>query len=530
MNVLLGAHDVKRCARRIHNEWDPTLETEPWEVPAQLQMLFDQGQQFQDSVFAELTIACPGSIDLADIGPKYMIVGATLEAMDAHLPLILNGWLPDDVLGGRKGRPDLLVHVGEGRYLPGEVKSHLTTRANKKGELTHSLPTSPGIPRTQTGTSPRDRLDDALQLAHYWRMLEALGRTPESSATGVVIGSDRILTWIDLERPAFTTFSRRHGTAQRSALECYDHEHGFRLKVANAAARQQPALVEPIFVDECDSCPWHDYCRSITDRDLASAHIRKGRLSVREWKALAALCVSTVDELAALNTDDAGFRQRYLPEVAHVKDAGKRLDTAVRRARMVRDGVALERLTNGPIEVPSADVEIDFDIEWDADEQVYLFGCLIHRDGRSVYKGHVRWDRIEGLTHAEQFADWLRGEIAGASRAGMTTRVFHYSPAEATHLRRLLGEGVDDLLEHFVDLLPIVKRHYFGLYGLGIKNVAPAFGFRWRDDDPGGLQSQAWLQEARAGSLEARQRILHYNEDDVRATAVLREGLRAQRG
>ena len=46
MSILLGAHDVKRCARRIHNEWDPSLETEPWEPPAAVQMLFDQGVTF----------------------------------------------------------------------------------------------------------------------------------------------------------------------------------------------------------------------------------------------------------------------------------------------------------------------------------------------------------------------------------------------------------------------------------------------------------------------------------------------------
>ena len=80
-----------------------------------------------------------------------------------------------------------------------------------------------------------------------------------------------------------------------------------------------------------------------------------------------------------------------------------------------------------------------------------------------------------------------------------------------------------------MDLLTIIREHYFGLQGLGIKKVAPAFGFDWRDEQPGGLQSQVWLQQARDRSSEehkaARQRILDYNEDDVRATAAIRAGL-----
>ena len=526
MNVLLGAYDAKRCARRIHNEWDPSLETEPWEAPPAVQMLFDQGRRFQDEVFAELAGACPGAIDLADVGPKQIIVGATLEAMDRRFPLIMNGWLPDDIAGGRKGRPDLLVHVGDGRYLPGEVKSHYVLRENKKSELTYSLADAPGVPLTAPGRTTRDRLDDALQLAHYWRMLEALGRTPDRP-TAIVMGTERTLAWLDLDRPAFTTFSRTHGTTQRSALERYDHEHGFRLKVANAAANQEPALVVPIFVDECDACPWYDYCRSITDDNAASAHITKGRLTVREWQALKALGFETVDEMAGLDPTDPDFLGRYLPEVAHRRDAQGRLQTAVRRAQMVRDGVSLERRTQGPIEVPSADVEIDLDIEWDPDENVYLWGCLVTDRGRSEYHPHVTWDDMdESSRHAQAFAAWLRELLAGAEADGRTTLIFHYSPAETTYLRRLLGDEATDLLEHCVDLYPIVKRHFFGLHGLGIKPIATAFGFQWRDEDPGGLQSQAWLQDARAGDLAARRRLLEYNEDDVRATAVVRRGLR----
>ena len=87
--------------------------------------------------------------------------------------------------------------------------------------------------------------------------------------------------------------------------------------------------------------------------------------------------------------------------------------------------------------------------------------------------------------------------------------------------------------EQFVDLLEIVKTHYFGVAGLGLKLMAAHAGFSWRDEDPGGLKSQVWFAEAvhaesPPARAAARQRVLEYNEDDVIATSQLRAWLRAQ--
>lgn len=150
------------------------------------------------------------------------------------------------------------------------------------------------------------------------------------------------------------------------------------------------------------------------------------------------------------------------------------------------------------------------------------------------YHPFVVWDDLDDagwVAHAQTFVTWLRTQIATAQAAGQSLLVYRYSHPEPTYLKRLFGEQeVGDLLERFVDLFSIVREHYFGVRSLGIKEVAPAFGFTWRDDDPGGLQSQLWLIDARASAdpavrSAARNRILAYNEDDVRATAALRDRL-----
>ena len=554
--VLLTGYDVKRCARRIHNEWDPTIETAAWEVPESLQKRFDDGKAFEETVFAELRAALDPSryVDLTGHRGKEVTVDATVAAMEAGVEVIIGGWLPDDLEGGRTGRPDLLVRVdvidGRAVYAPGDVKWHQVTRKAPKGTLSYSSFADPASRLSVSGRAVQtsQRIDDYLQLAHYWRMLEALGRTPQGEPAGFIIGTDdlrdrgvegRVLTWVDLGMPLFETYSRSQGKAKRTALERYDHEQVFRLEVARVSAGRtgsvdDPApLVEPIFKAECDSCPWYDHCLGVAGPDVASAHIRSGRLSVREWQALGRAGVRTLAELAALDPDDETFRASYLPEVTNVRDPLAKLADAVRRARMTQAGVGLERITEGPIDVPRADIEIDLDVEWGDDQRVYLWGCLVSRDGAPpVYRSFARWDDLsddDARALALEFATWLREEIGAAEKAGRSLRVYHYSPAELTHLRKALGD-VSDVEAVFVDLLDVVKEHFFGLRGLGVKQVAPEFGFAWRDEDPGGLQSQLWLVQARSGSdasvrEAARRRILEYNEDDVRATAAIRNGL-----
>lgn len=544
--ILLSGYDAKRCARRIHNEWDLTIDKAEWEVPASVQMRFDAGVAFEAAVFDELRTALDASryVDLSEVSAKGACVEATVQAMGDGVEVVLGGWLPDDVGGGRKGRPDILLRSVDG-YVPGDVKGHRMIARRPKGTLTYSRPAAPAETTKEDGFAAETtaRLDDYLQLAHYWRMLETTGHAPSGPAKGFIIGSDfmpelgggHVLSWVDLAEPFFQTYSRSRGTAKRSALERYDHEQGFRRKIAAAAVAGEAALVQPIFTDECDSCPWLDHCRGVAGDATASGHITAGRLSIREWAALADAGVVTIEELAEIDTSDPKLHASYLPEVTHLKDPMTRLAGAVRRARMIRDGRNLERETTDAIAVPRADVEIDFDIEWDPEDRVYLWGALVNKQGADpTYHPIVSWDVLDdhgaGALAAE-FADWLREQIAAADRSGQSLLVYHYAHPEPTYLKRLLGETkVADLLSRFVDLLPIIREHYFGLNGLGIKRVAPEFGFRWRDDDPGGLQSQLWLLEARAAEDDAvreagQRRILAYNEDDVRATAAIRNGL-----
>jgi predicted RecB family nuclease len=213
---------------------------------------------------------------------------------------------------------------------------------------------------------------------------------------------------------------------------------------------------------------------------------------------------------------------------------------AARRASMLLEGNSFDRETMGPIEIPQAEVEIDLDIESSADGRVYLWGFLLQYAGESgaVYHEFSQFDDLDSQSEAALASDafmWLRS-IVDATPSAL---VFHYSAYEVAKIIELARREHTELLdwaasyaeEHFVDLLEIVKAHYFGVSGLGLKLMARHVGFSWRDDDPGGLNSQLWFAEAVHGETaelrsRARRRVLEYNEDDVTATSQVRAWLR----
>ena len=177
-------------------------------------------------------------------------------------------------------------------------------------------------------------------------------------------------------------------------------------------ARGSAPLVVPIGQDECLECPYEEYCAELMDGQ-ASAEITSGRLSIREWLTLQGLGVTSTSELAQVDLDDAAWVAGYVERIPHQRSAQKRLVNAVTRARMIEAGVRLARTNAGPLEIPCADVEIDFDIEWDTDDQVYLWGArkrLGQDDSTAEYIPFVSWEAMD-----DGGARWLRRSCPGCA-------------------------------------------------------------------------------------------------------------------
>ncbi|ORA15581.1 ribonuclease H-like domain-containing protein [Mycobacterium asiaticum] len=570
--VLLDGYAAKRCPVRVHNDVSPAVQTLTWVPAPEDQLRLDAGNAFEKFVFEQLMAFNSDCARVDHDLQRDDAIETTVAAMDAGVGLILGGWLPDDLVGGRTGRPDLLIRV-HGGYLPGDVKTHKTFTAAKKTAAVASPLAQPSCRQSVTGwTTTPHRFEDGMQLAHYTRMLQACGRHPgEELLLGATIGTselsfrpdaaaERVLLWHNLAEPIVATYSRSRGKAKRSLLERYDHEHSFRVKVAHRALQivgnsdDPPPLVTPIGQAECGSCPYEAPCAAAMGED-PSAAITVGRLDIREWGTLRSMGITTTVDLAELNFDDGDFFAAYAAEAAHhsPKQARQRLAAAVERAAMIRHGVEFWPNSDGPVDVPTATVEVDLDIESDQQGRVYMWGARV-RDGRddttAVYvPDFTVWEPLNEESEyalAEQFAHWLRDQRVAAEADGGTFRVFHWSHPEWSNLKRILGaEAVRDLIgdrggsgtddRHdgvFVDMEKVFKQHFTSLRGTSIKKVAPLFGFTWRVENAGGAASQAHLSTVQTSADQsevaaAKAWLLSYNEDDNRAVATIRDEMRS---
>ena len=204
-----GGHVAKRCPLRVQFDLVPPPEAPlPEGVTARARI--DEGNAFEAAVFAELAEAHPGALHLGDDVGEEERLAATTKAMAGVVELILGGRLPVDEPGRRTGRPDVLVRAGtrpdgSATYVPVEVKHHKTLAPRERESQepgTVSDLAAPSLPAAQPDPAwvVRSLRGDALQLAHYHRMLEACGRAA-GEPWGGVIGKERRVAWIDLTAP-----------------------------------------------------------------------------------------------------------------------------------------------------------------------------------------------------------------------------------------------------------------------------------------------------------------------------------------
>lgn len=549
--VLLGGCAAKQCPVRTQHDFGPHPQS--WIPGAEDQARLDAGVAFEADIFAALSDAYPATVVIDPRLRHGDAVAATVAAMDCAAPLILGGWLPDDPVGARKGKPDLLIRVAGG-YLPGDVKHHRTLEAKKTKTAQVSRMHAPALRHPEGGwtSATSYRLDDGLQLAHYTRMLQACGQHPGPDQLWAAIvgtstlpcnaGEEPVLVWHDLTEPVGYTYSRSRGKAPRTLLQRYDHEHRFRAAVAAAAVDGERLLVEPVRQPECRTCPYEQTCATQMGDDDASRAFTVGSLDTREWLTLRRLGITTTAALAGVDLDDERFFDSFYAENSHRgRDyARSRLRGAVQRATMITTGTTLALIRGETVEVPAADVEVDLDIEWDTDGRVYLWGARVRRhqdETTAQFHAIVDWsvgDEAQEQALAQRFVHWLRELHRHADTAGHTLGVFHWSAAEPSRLRRILGDDVADLLDPdagvFTDLERLFKDQFLTVHGTSIKTVAPLFGFHWQATDAGGALSQTRRDEARDGhphAETARHWLLSYNADDTAAMAAIRDGMRA---
>jgi len=447
----------------------------------------------------------------------------TLAAMADGARFIWAAQLPRDQEGGRRGNIDLLVATETG-YVPVLVVRHKVSDPGSGAQTSPLATPWPSARELDRRRRVRPQPRDVLRLAHTFRLLQACGRAPTGAAVAGVVGLDGdVVVWHDLEAATWP--------GGRDALGEYDARFADRLAVADAAATGGEPLAQPSRIVECRTCPWWPVCQ-VELRDS-----RDVSLVVRGEEAahLRAAGVLTVDDLAVVDPDDESLPPTGMP-----------MSDAVGLAKAwLADLTVVRRVPE--IEVPRADVEVDVDMESFGDSGAYLWGAWL--SGADLgetpgYRAFATWEPLPTDDEARSFAEfweWFTMVRLRARARGLSFRAYCYNElAENRFLlasaRRFAGKpGIPatEQVQAFInsdawfDLFGSVRDHFLCSRGKGLKTIAPAAGFTWRDPEASGENSMRWYRDAvgmDGGPPDDAQRIrlLEYNEDDVRATHALR--------
>ncbi len=514
-----GGYVAKRCPVRA--QLDVLRPGKPLAPSQVAEQRMAQGRAFEAEVVSALTLLHPDAVVIDQAWSLQAREDVTARAMAERAHLIVGARLPADEVGRRVGEPDLLVRApssGPPAYRAVDVKHHMVLEAPAGGR--------PGLvarccelgePTLEASVADeswaaRRRRDDLLQLAHYERMLEAMGAAAGDGCWGGIIGVESRTVWYDLDAPLWKTPSSTGALKARSSMEIYDFEFDFRLDIIAVAQSHtgdvsiKPLMV-PVRISECPDCPWWAHCSSVLQEGSGDVSLLPG-VGWKQWSihrdhnvscraALAALDVTTA-ELVCGGVDlppvfaaasrvgpDTPVSDLVAPrrkaQLARLRDAG--IDTAGRVLRLdpttagysgsglsaLVEHIDLARAALGPapayrrrgidaVAVPRGDVELDVDME-NVEDGVYLWGTLLSDPGAtgltdSGYRAFVSWEKMSARTEQTLFGEfwtWFTKLREAVTSTGASFRAYCYTGAENTQLRRLgLATGLIGQVEAFI--------------------------------------------------------------------------------
>ena len=203
------------------------------------------------------------------------------------------------------------------------------------------------------------------------------------------------------------------------------------------------------------------------------------------------------------------------------------------RSRLMKDG--LPPVFHDSFEFPEVATELFFDIESDPTQDfVYLHGFWVRDANGEEFKDFTAL----AVSPDEERRVWAEAIGFINSLPHENRSIYYYSSYEKSSYRRLrkkypdvIGEEeLEAIFDHsnVIDLYTdvVIKMTDWPLGSYGIKAIAQYLDFKWRDETPSGALSIQWYNEfISTGDEKLLNRILEYNEDDCKATMVVKDYL-----
>ncbi|MFC2094859.1 TM0106 family RecB-like putative nuclease [Candidatus Bipolaricaulota bacterium] len=454
-----------------------------------VELLWERGSAFEKETIKKLGVPFLNLREVPRIEREEMTTRAVLNGED----LIYGGRISH---AGLLGEPDLIRKTDSG-YIPGDIKS------------------GAGVEGQTADTDGKPKKHYALQLALYSDILQGKGWAASKDA----------FIWDVHEKEVAYNLAVARGP--KTAATMWE-EYEDALETVTAISKQA-IETDPALIGDCKLCHWRTHCRlQINQSDDITLISELGRSRRDKFPP----AIRTVRALANTDLDSLIPNSRSaIPGIG-----AKTLQTYHARAVLQKQEDAQPYFTS-PVELPTAPVELFFDVETDPFRDLcYLHGFVQRVGGKNESEQFVAFTAQEAEPELEKiaFAEAWRFVNDHADAV-----VYYYSPYERTTWKRLARDypdvaSEDEVMElfaqsRFVDLYQDVVRSkmIWPTHSLSIKTLATFLGFQWRDTDPSGAASVQWFHQwVETGDAKIWTRILEYNEDDCRAMRVLADELR----
>lgn len=484
--------DHLRCVHKVwRDKYGPQGEFVDEENPF-LKLLWDRGIQHEADVVAGFGFEY---VDCSR-GTEAERIALTNDALADRAEYIYQGVLAH---GNLFGIPDLLQHL-DGEYVPIEIKSGSAVEGGDEA--------NDGKPKKEYG----------VQLALYVDLLSKKGLNTSRRAFVIDRSGERIEYFLDAPQGPKTP---------ETMWELYH-----RIRADVEAALRDELRNDPAMCGSCKDCGWYASCKSWakenddltqlfyvgrTARDTVRYDLRSGRIDD--------LLGRDIDAIVSQKKADKSF----------LKGIGEATLTKMfARGRLMKSGG--DPVLYARYDLPEVGTELFFDIETDPTQDfVYLHGFWVRdRDGERFQ--HFTATEISPENEREF---WKRSLDFMLSFDADDVAVYYYSAYEKTTYRQLQRKYPEVITEadleslfarpNVIDLYTdfIFKSTDWPLGSYGIKAIAQYLGFRWRDETPSGALSIQWFNEYLTTGNEALlERVLEYNEDDCKATMIVKDYLK----
>ena len=294
-----------------------------------------------------------------------------------------------------------------------------------------------------------------------------------------------------------------------------DYFHLTRERIERVLAGEKPP---PFLKSGCKHSPWYSLCVEETRgcEDISLIY----RLSQNDQRRFYEMGIRTVKDLAEADLDNLRLRMEDWPFDKILRFYNQAQVLMSGEPRILKRG-----------EFPEVKTEIYFDIESDPTENIdYLLGFLIKTGkGKPEYKYFLAQDKKDEERTWREFLDFLESLDDFV--------IYHYSYYEREVFRRLANKyGISMALEdkfknNTIDLhWKFLEVAVLPIYFYSLKDVAKYLGFKWQAEDAGGAESVVWYNDwLKTKDQKIMDKIIAYNEDDVRATLFLKDWLEKQK-